>query len=187
MTVDIRKLRRGDWIQVESPLRSDGTGIGGSSAGVYVVLEVDADADAACAVPIGQVRAGQVQVRSRDILSVVRANDVAGDALPKSSIRLRKAAPKVEVAAPVEEPAPKMVKVLVINRTAAIEITRLGRQRGEKVTTTRYEPGRVVFVDRAGQPHVEFEVDSRDADQVLSGHPGYLVGQSPSIGFVAEA
>jgi hypothetical protein len=185
VTVDIRKVKRGDRVEVDSPLRPDGSGIGGSASGDYRVLEVNADADAMAVVRIGALGGGQVQIRSRDILDVVRPHAVDVDALPNSRIRLRPAV-KVEVAAPVEEPAPKMVNVLITNRREPIEITRGGRQRGEKVTTTRYRPGRVHHVDRAGQPHMEFEVDSRDVAQVLSGHPAYLVGQNPGIGFLEE-
>jgi hypothetical protein len=180
MTVALDKARRGDWTQVESPLRSDGTGIGGSSAGVYVLLEVKADIDAASAVPIGSVRGGQVQLRARDILSLMRPLGVDLDALPKSVIELRPA-PKVE--APSEpEPLPvRMVKVLIINHPGPIEVTRLGH-RGQKPTTTRYEPGAATVVDKAGQVHHPFLVDSRDVDQILSVQPAYLEG-GPITGF----
>lgn len=110
----------------------------------------------------------------------VPIEDVVGWDGEPVTLDARRPAPAGPVASRTETP-PRLVKVIVVNRKHDIEITRIipnGTRHNDQVTT-RYKPGKVVLMDRAGQPHVEFEVDSRDLDKFLVGVPdSYLASDS---------
>lgn len=170
--IDLSKLRRGDLVLVHSPLRSDGSGLGSSASGLYVVLEVGAAA--ASVVPAASLHSSQNhKVRAADIVAHVRAFVVNEDLLPRGKPMDLASVPAAQ-AHPVahDEPAPaepQLIKLRIINpRPGGYGITRPGDQtRGVAQVTTVYKAGELAFVDGAGQAHHDIEVDSRDASQFL--------------------
>lgn len=71
-----------------------------------------------------------------------------------------------------------IVPILVVSRDSDVELVQFWR---EGRPTVRYRAGKLVLVDKAGQPHREYLVDSRDADTFLNGvDSAYRPDQQPT-------
>jgi hypothetical protein len=147
----------------------------GSSAGLHWVVELVEGG-----IVVEQLTNNWPQRFTAPLEDVVRFYRGLGDAA-EVTLHPRPEA-QLEPAAPAPDPAPRLVKVHVINASKdGYEITRPGLLRSllrkRDQVTTRYRATRVVLVDESRQSHSEFLVDSRDVERFLGGVQGSYLAE----------
>jgi len=186
MSIETSKLRPGDLVIVYSPSRPDGSGLGGSSSGMYLVIESsDYFANVVPADSLNQAYA--LKVASADIVAHVRPASADVGKLPPARAFDLSAPASVAVTATAPDAEPEAADVLLHVVEAGrqfYELSKAGARRGSS-ETVRYERGPSPVPCRGPNAPACYPLLVRRSDvgRLLGGTPGaHEPGQLPLMG-----